>query len=82
MPVRCTVPFSSTDVAERVSMVGATLVIVVVVVAVSAPLSSSVRVTLMVYVSLAVSVGLSSRYWWVMSKEPPVTVTVCGLPSP
>ncbi len=47
---------------ERVYL-GATFVIVVVVLPVSVPVSSSVRVTPMVYTFEGVPVGLSSRYW-------------------
>ena len=67
------------------STVGATLRTVTLIVSVIAPDSTSGNVTLIVYSSLIVPVGLSSRYWCGMSNDPPATATVStppSLPSP
>ncbi len=76
VPVRCHRTVLVHRCGRQGVNVGATLVIVVVVLPVSVPVSSSVSVTPMVYTFAGCSVGLSSRYWCVMSKVPPVTATV------
>src|SRR5437773_11215015 len=58
--------------------VGLTLLTVTEVLALAVPVSSSVSVRLIVFRSLAVPVGLSSRYWCTTLKLPPLTLTVCA----
>ena len=55
--------------AARLSITGFMFAIVVAVLPVSVPVSSSVRVMLIVYSSDAVPVGLSSRYRCVSLKD-------------
>ena len=65
-PVKVTVPFSSMVVSHRTRsdarMTGSTLFTVTVVLWLPTPVSSSVRVAAIAYVSLGRPLGLSSRY--------------------
>src|SRR3954471_7047678 len=55
-------PLQQGELFANAAITGATFAIVVVVLPLAAPVSSSVSVTPIVYTSLAVPVGLSSRY--------------------